>query len=422
MDVLLSPIFNIYYFLIAIISIIMIEIVCYKFLNPINEKPLLNALFNGLIICIFYGEIIIEKSNNLINKASSFKVSFSYYYLSIVTAGLIIIFYKFLKNQVGALKYMKTFLLIFGLVMFIHKINQNKDFIKIENKISLGLENSINVKKPIILIIMDGYVAPDNLYNHYKDSNIFKFSNSLIENDWTTFNTFNSDEKTTLVSISSIFNYNLVLKNKWDISSSFWGQKLYKSKLYDSLKTHNYKFYNYGIFDIGSTEMFSPIYYYTYPTTFFGQILDKSLFNLKHIHNNNSGLEIKQTKHNLWILDSLSNNIKKNDNQSFYYVHLLMPHEPYKYGKEYDKEYSDKTKNYFEYWKFTNTKLSKLLTELTKNQDVRIIITGDHGYDDLSKEIKANNTFTAFYGFDKEDISKIKTVQDIGFLINKYSR
>ena len=99
-----------------------------------------------------------------------------------------------------------------------------------------------------------------------------------------------------------------------------------------------------------------------------------------------------------------------------------MPHEPYKYGKEYDKEYSDKTKNYFEYWKFTNTKLSKLLTELTKNQDVRIIITGDHGYDDLSKEIKANNTFTAFYGFDKEDISKIKTVQDIGFLINKYSR
>ncbi len=125
----------------------MIEIVCYKFLNPINEKPLLNALFNGLIICIFYGEIIIEKSNNLINKASSFKVSFSYYYLSIVTAGLIIIFYKFLKNQVGALKYMKTFLLIFGLVMFIHKINQNKDFIKIENKISVGLENSIIIAK-----------------------------------------------------------------------------------------------------------------------------------------------------------------------------------------------------------------------------------------------------------------------------------
>jgi hypothetical protein len=118
----------------------------------------------------------------------------------------------------------------------------------------------------------------------------------------------------------------------------------------------------------------------------------------------------------------MTNNIKNNNIQSFYYVHLLMPHEPYKYGKEYDKEYSDKTKNYFEFWKFTNTKLSKLLTELTKNQDVRVIITGDHGYDDLSKEIKANNTFTAFYGFEKEDVSKIKTLQDIGFLINKYSR
>ena len=62
MDVLLSPIFNIYYFLIAILSIIVIEIVWYKFLNPIKERILLNAFLSGLIICIFYGEIIIEKS------------------------------------------------------------------------------------------------------------------------------------------------------------------------------------------------------------------------------------------------------------------------------------------------------------------------------------------------------------------------
>ncbi len=422
MDVLLSPVFNIYYFAIFVLSIIMIELVCYKFLNPIKEKPLLNAFYNGLVICIFYGEIIIEKSNNIINKAFSTKISFSYFYLSIVTAALIILLFRLIRNQIGLLKYIKTFLLIFGFVMLIHKINQNKNFIKIENKTSVGLDNAkIAIKKPIVLIIMDGYVAPDNLFKHYRDSNIYQFSDNLRVNGWATYNTFNSDERTTLVSLSSIFNYNLVLKNKWDISSSYWGQKLYKSKLYDSLISHNYTFYNYGIFDIGRTEKFSPIYYYPFPITFLGEIFDKSLFNVKHIHNNNNDLEIKQTKHNLWILDSMSNNIKNNSAQSFYYVHLLMPHEPYKYGKEYDKEYSDKTKNYFEYWKFTNTKLSKLLTALTKNQDLRIIITGDHGYDDLSKEIKASNTFTAFYGFDKEDVSKIKSVQDLGFLINKYS-
>jgi hypothetical protein len=423
MDVLLSPIFNIYYFLIAILSIIVIEIVWYKFLNPIKERILLNAFLSGLIICIFYGEIIIEKSNNLLNKLFFFKIDAPYIYISIVTSILILVFYYLIKKRISSLKYIKTFLLIFGFVMLIHKINQNKNFIIIDNKISIGLDYSrISTKKPIVLIIMDGYVAPDNLYSHYKDSVIYDFSENLKNNNWIVRNKSISEETKTLVSLGSLFNFNITLPNKFDLASTFWGQKLYTSKLYDSLLIHNYTFNNYGIFDIREAKKLSPIYYYPFPISFFGELFDKSMINIKYIHNNKDNLILKQTKHNQWILDSMTNNIKNNNIRSFYYVHLLMPHEPYKFGKEYNIEYRDKTKNYFEFWKFTNTKLTKLLTELIKNQDVRVIITGDHGYDDLSKEIKANNTFTAFYGFDNEDVSKIKTVQDIGFLINKYSR
>ena len=54
-----------------------------------------------------------------------------------------------------------------------------------------------------------------------------------------------------------------------------------------------------------------------------------------------------------------------------------------------------------------------------KENKYRIILTGDHGYrgDD---RINPQNTFTALYGFDKADVDKIKSVQDLGSLINHY--
>ena len=48
---------------------------------------------------------------------------------------------------------------------------------------------------------------------------------------------------------------------------------------------------------------------------------------------------------------------------------------------------------------------------------MKIIITGDHGYRNVSK-LNPNHTFLALYGFDDINISEIKTVQDIGSLIN----
>ena len=77
------------------------------------------------------------------------------------------------------------------------------------------------------------------------------------------------------------------------------------------------------------------------------------------------------------------------------------------------------TDNYLNYWNFTNIKLLSLLKNLTRENKYRIILTGDHGYRG-DKKIDPHNTFTAFYGFEKADIEQIKSVQDLGSLINHY--
>ena len=54
---------------------------------------------------------------------------------------------------------------------------------------------------------------------------------------------------------------------------------------------------------------------------------------------------------------------------------------------------------------------------LTKENKYRVIISGDHGFRGY-KTLNPNYTFTAIYGFDESSIKKIKSVQDLGSLIN----
>jgi hypothetical protein len=95
-----------------------------------------------------------------------------------------------------------------------------------------------------------------------------------------------------------------------------------------------------------------------------------------------------------------------------------MPHAPFVYSQEFIN-CNTTTSNYIKYWRFTNQKVLKILKKLMISNKYRIIITGDHGYRSESK-ISGNNTFAAFYGFNKIDIDKIKSVQDLGSIINGY--
>jgi predicted AlkP superfamily phosphohydrolase/phosphomutase len=101
--------------------------------------------------------------------------------------------------------------------------------------------------------------------------------------------------------------------------------------------------------------------------------------------------------------------------KTFVYAHFYMPHKPYYYGSEFPFREVN-LYNYIEYWKFANNKINENLKRLTK-KDVRIILTSDHGYRSGSN-VNPLNCFAAFYGFEKSELEDIKSVQDIGILIN----
>jgi hypothetical protein len=190
--------------------------------------------------------------------------------------------------------------------------------------------------------------------------------------------------------------------------------------LYDSLEKKKVKFYNHGIFDIGLSKAMSKIYYsriedkmQTFTKKFFSSTLIGPLLK--------DDSESIQVEYNRLNIEYNFNKFSKHRNNFFIYIHLLMPHAPYEYRGSHiffkDSPSSDELRNYYNYWIFCNKTLTQFLSELTKEDKFRIILTGDHGYRS-NKKINPNFTFSAFYGFDKKNTDSIKSVQDIGSLIN----
>ena len=416
-DQLLSPLSSIANTIAILVSIVIFNYFFLKALSPINKKISLNVIVNSFLFCLFYGEIIIEKSLKYTAKVLPHLIINQWVLVAISFLSSLLLYKWLYARNKEVIRFIKTFFIFFALTMVVYKIDQSKAYFNLKNNfISIAGNDSANSDKPILLIITDGYVSPDGFYNYYKDSSVYTFSNTLKNNGWMVKNNSKSEEITTVHSLSSLFNFNFTIENKKGISSTFWMQKLIYSTLYDSLKNKNIQFYNFGMFDIGASKRLTPIYYY-YPTTVIGQFFDKSMVNVKYIYND-SGLLEKQNMHNRYILDSLPNTLMKIKGKSFIYAHLFMPHDPYEYFNEFTTSSKNNPNKYFDYWKFTNTKLDVFLTKLTKENKYRIIITGDHGYGNIGGSFKAEDTFTAFYGFENKDIQKIKSVQDLGSLIN----
>ena len=93
-----------------------------------------------------------------------------------------------------------------------------------------------------------------------------------------------------------------------------------------------------------------------------------------------------------------------------------MPHGPYYFKNEFEPEdlWSFNEKDYLPFLDFTQKKTIELLKSIDYS-NLRVILTSDHGDFHWGG---IDTTFSAFFGFDEKDIKNIKTVQDIGILIN----
>jgi hypothetical protein len=238
---------------------------------------------------------------------------------------------------------------------------------------------------------------------------------------WKVNNKFYSNEISTKFSISSLFNYNLSFNKGFNkLTMEELEIKFFKkNQLFDSLSSKNIKINNLGIFDFGNIEPKNRPFKTNQSfleTIFEFTSIKIVMVNTENFKKNAFGINFYPTNNINKLLFNEFNEIKNLNKNNFIYAHLLMPHTPFLYDNEF-KFMKTTTINYLEFWKFTNNKLEIVLEKIIKSNKMKIIITGDHGYRNVSK-LNPNYTFLALYGFDDINISEIKTVQDIGSLIN----
>ena len=426
-NIIHSPFYSFTQLVLILASILLVDLFIKYGLFKLNEK--LNTYLSFFIVFIsilfFYGLYLTDYIEKYY--LDHFHTTIRGRTIIKFCLALFIVILFLLKKKHTNFNYLNVFLILFSSISILAYIantktkeGKNKEF----NNSFTTIPVSVRPIKPIILIISDEYTSPDGLYQVYKDSSIYKFSIELAHNGWITKNNFYSYETSTIHSLSSLFNFNLSKNKQYgkEANLNIASTKLMNASIADSLELKNVKIINFGIFSIGKHSYLNRLYFYS--TSFFEDVLMQTIYYTLKSNTgsfNKSGFNnsyYPTEAHNKYIFSHLVDTLNTmNKRQSFVYAHLYMPHGPMQFNPDFQLRTQNNLINYTAYWNFTNQKLNPLLSSLIKENKYRIILAGDHGYRN-DKRINPHYTFTAFYGFNKESIDQIQSVQDLGSLIN----
>ena len=421
-----SPFFSYTNLALLVIVLIAVEFISKWSITQFNKyEKLLSILLVTISIEFFYGFALNIPLHTITQKI--FSVDLREKILLVIALVIIVGLQLIFTRRKLSFKALNIFLVILSVVAFGSSISKEPNkAVPLESMQNNYQEiaNQYREIKPIILIIVDEYNSPDNLFELTKDSSINSFNKWLKEKGWQTKTTNYSYELSTIHSLSSLFNFNLSQQKNYSAQSEekIVVSKLYHAALADSLAKKGVCVYNYGIFDLGSTKPKSRLYLYPrnfieaflLHSTYLAEKTKTGSFQTKYLKNPPSYIN----DHNIDILNYLPSRLEEDKlpNKSFVYVHLYMPHNPFSLAPEFSNPETDNFKRYVAYWKFTNQKLQALLSELNSENKYRIILTGDHG---LRESVTNSHlSFSAYYGFEGYDLNKIGSVQDIGSLIN----
>jgi uncharacterized protein (DUF486 family) len=421
-----SPFFSYTNLVLLVIVLIAIEFISKWSINKFKKyEKLLTILLVTISIEFFYGFALNIPLHTITQKI--FSVDLREKILLVIALVIIVGPQLIFTKRKLSYKALNIFLVILSIVAFGSSISKEPNkAVPLEymqnnyQSINHGPQNT----KPVILIIVDEYNSPDNLFELSKDSSIYSFNNWLKEKGWQTKTTAYSNELSTIHSLSSLFNFNLSQQKNYSAQSEekIVVNKLYHAALADSLAKKGVSVYNYGIFDLGSTKPKSRLYLYPrnfieaflLHSTYLAEKTKTGSFQTKYLKNPPTYI----SDHNKHILNQLADELEqeKLPNNAFVYVHLYMPHNPFSLAPEFTNPETDYFKRYVAFWKFTNQKLQVLISNLNRENKYRIILTGDHG---LRESVTNSHlSFSAYYGFEGYDLDKIGSVQDIGSLIN----
>ena len=293
----------------------------------------------------------------------------------------ILITILFKKKKIN-FKYLNIFFILFSVISIFGYIINTKTTIKNHFKSGfIKLSNKNISTKPILLIISDEYASPDELYNIYKDSSIYKFSNKLTSKGWITKNSFYSFETSTIHSVGSLFNFNLS-KNKGyknEKITNIATSKIVKANISDSLENKKVDIINFGIFHMGKYSYLNRLY--LYPTSFFEDIMMNTIYYIIKSNTGNfrdggmTNSYYPMEDHNKYIFNNLLDTLNSiNNPKTFIYAHLYMPHSPMQFNPSFPLRPINNINNYKDYWIFTNKKIDTLLTSLIKDNYYKIIL------------------------------------------------
>jgi hypothetical protein len=387
-----------------------------ELLNRLEVDPSIPVI-PSLILLLYYQPII-----QIWSKFNAFFVHLptirARYFLPFSWLVILALNYLLLKKHKSRAHLINVFLCIFSTTLFIHSLIPPK---RSEEKYTPHLLRIEPFQtKPVVLIILDEYASPSEIARYAPQRNPLQFSTQLQNTDWQVSIASHSQNKATVNSLASLFNYDLKVADA-NLDAPTAIRLLRKSSLVADLAKKGINCYNGGIFDIGKTQAHSKIYYYEKEETqanFMKHLFSKSMFSLFYLLTPDE----KQAIHNRSIVEQAARKITRlSGRKAFFYLHLLMPHPPLYYlgSKSYQSSsYQDKVNNYLDYWQFTNEHVyTHLIRPLIQSQQFKIILTGDHGYRFYPEKINPYLTMTAYYGFPKAQTEQIQSVQDLGSLI-----
>jgi hypothetical protein len=388
-----------------------------------------NKIFNKYIICgffsaifiIIYGADFVNISNQLQEIIFQKQVLRGRVSLLFSTITILVIQFVLFFNTKSGIRFQNLLFAFLSLTVTFSGFTNflRNDIRTLENR-PVKIDSVKDFDKTVYLIITDMYASPIELSRILQDSTVNDFSYELKKKGWFVKDSFYSNETATILSLGSIFNYNL---SKDSTFAKFTNDQLIeqcfkKSILAEDLQSKGVHITNNGIFHFGQTEPLTRVC--SYPQGFLERLLSNTVLPL--IYSNTGGMRFSgfgiefssYTDHNIRVFSDL--NLPRGLKKAFIYNHLLMPHPPLSFKKEFEAR-EETTKNYTEFWKFTNRKIATILDELILNKGCKVILIGDHGYRSDSF-LNPNLTFAALYGFDSISVEKIHSVQDVGSLIN----
>lgn len=320
---------------------------------------------------------------------------------------------------------MRTFMLLFILLNIIYGLSLNassKEVTRVELKYN-GRRNehhpsqtndSKDFKRNILLIILDEYSSLPEIRKYARDSSKIYLLDNYLKLKGFSVMTNRTLKTQTVNSLNMFFNQQSSLSFRNESSENAHNELRYSSVI-NNLEEKGYTFKNFGFFTIGNNTP-ALAYRNPYIKPDYAKLLNYSVMpfiiaNLKEDSTSIGGYNKIVESGSLEYLNSLQPN-----QSNLVYVHFLMPHGPFYWENEFSYKKRNLV-NYIEFWNFCNLKVIKYLDSINNLSSYKIIITGDHGFRYNGRLIDAYQTMSAFYNFDKNEIDRISSVQDIGSLL-----